>query len=49
MTLRDKCNEEELWAHGVLDQVQNGITVPLWDIKRALFVLGDLVGLAWTD
>lgn len=43
--LRDKCNKEELWAHRVLDKVKLGLPVLDWEISRALFVLGDSVGL----
>ena len=43
--LRDKCNPEELWAHKILDMVKLGLPVLKWEIKRALFVLGDSVGL----
>lgn len=43
--LRDKCNFEELAAHRILDMVKAGFYVPDEAIKRALFVLGDGVGL----
>lgn len=46
MTLRDHCNEEELWAHHVLDEVKAGLYVPAESVKRALFILGDSVGLS---
>lgn len=42
---RDKCNHEELWAHKILDMVKAGLPVHRRDIDRALFVLGDSVGL----
>lgn len=43
--LRDHCNPEELEAHRILDLVKAGFNVPQLQIKRALFVLGDGVGL----
>ena len=43
--LRENCNEEELEAHRVLDAVRLGLLVSDQQIKRALFVLGDSVGL----
>lgn len=43
--LRDHCNEEELEAHRVLDLVRAGFAVPEAAITRALFVLGDAMGL----
>lgn len=43
--MRDHCNTEELEAHRVLDMVARGEPVPEHMIKRALFVLGDGVGL----
>lgn len=43
--LRDHCNAEELEAHRILDLVKAGFAVPRLLIKRALFVLGDGVGL----
>ena len=43
--MRDHCNAEELAAHRVLDQVRLGLPVSQDSIKRALFVLGDSVGL----
>lgn len=43
--LRDHCNEEELEAHRILDLVKAGFEVPNYQIVRALFVLGDGVGL----
>ena len=43
--LRDNCNDEELWAHRVLDKVKLGLPVTDAEIRRALFVLGDSVGL----
>lgn len=44
--MRDHCNEEELWAHSVLDAVRLGLPVSDFDIRRALWVLGDTVGVA---
>lgn len=46
--LRDNCNEEELAAHKTLDEVRAGFYVPYREILRALFVLGDGVGLVST-
>ena len=43
--LRDKCNADELEAHRVLDMVKAGMYVPMHQIRRALFILGDSVGL----
>lgn len=43
--LRDHCDDEELEAHRILDMVQAGVDVPISAINRALFVLGDGVGL----
>lgn len=43
--LRDHCNQEELEAHRILDLVKAGFHVPKYLIKRALFVLGDGVGI----
>lgn len=41
--MRDHCNHEELWAHKVLDAVRHRLPVAESDIKRALWVLGDLM------
>ena len=46
MTLRDKCNYEELEAHRILDMVRAGMDVPQSTVTWALFVLGDSVGLS---
>jgi hypothetical protein len=43
--LRDHCNDEELMAHLVLDMVKHGLEVPDRFVSRALFVLGDGVGI----
>lgn len=43
--LRDHCNQEEREAHDVLDAVKSGFDVPKHQINRALFVLGDAIGL----
>ena len=43
--LRNHCNAEELEAHLILDLVKAGFDVPLHKVKRALFVLGDGVGI----
>jgi len=43
--LRDHCNAEELEAHRILDMVRQGMLVSDQQIIRALFVLGDSVGL----
>jgi hypothetical protein len=43
--LRNRCNEEELEAHRILDLVKAGFHVPQYQIKRALYVLGDGVGI----
>lgn len=42
--MRDNCNTEELWAHQVLDAVRAGLPMPVYEIKRALWILGDCVG-----
>lgn len=44
--LRSACNDEEIWAHSILDMVKAGLVVSDSDVRRALWVLGDLVGLA---
>ena len=43
--MRKHCNSEELQAHNILDQVKAGATVSQAAINRALFVLGDGVGI----
>ncbi len=43
--MRDHCNAQELWAHRVLDAVRAGLRVTDDEIKRALWILGDGVGL----
>lgn len=43
--MRDHCNHEELWAHWVLDSVRDGFAVPTKLVTRALWVLGDAVGV----
>ena len=43
--MRENCNEEELQAHHNLDIVKAGATVSQAAINRALFVLGDGVGI----
>lgn len=43
--LRSHCNTEELEAHRTLDLVKYGFDAPQDQVKRALFVLGDGVGL----
>jgi len=42
--MRNQYNWEELQAAKMLDMVREGINVPDEVVKRALFVLGDLVG-----
>lgn len=42
--MRDHCNAEELWAHSVLDAVRAGLPMPAYEIKRALWILGDAIG-----
>lgn len=39
--MRDKCNEDQLWAHRILDAVRVGMPVTEGQITRALFILGD--------
>ena len=43
--MRSNYNTEELEAAKTLDMVRMGISVPEAAINRALFVLGDLVGI----
>jgi DNA recombination-dependent growth factor C len=43
--MRNHCDQEELEAHNILDQVKAGATVSQAAINRALFVLGDGIGL----
>lgn len=49
MTLRDRCNEEELEAHRILDLVKAGIDVPESSVAWAFIVLGDGVGMGWMN
>jgi len=49
MQLRNNCNHEELEAHRILDLVKAGFDVPASAITRALFVLGDGVGLVFNE
>lgn len=43
--MREHCNDEELEAHNILDQVKAGATLSQAAINRALWVLGDGVGI----
>lgn len=43
--LRDHCNREEREAHDILDAVKSGLEIPKYKVNRALFVLGDAIGL----
>jgi hypothetical protein len=44
--MRDHCNTEEQWAHAVLDAARLGLPISVDVINRALWVLGDAVGVA---
>jgi len=44
--MRSHYNAEELEAAKLLDLVRAGVPVPIEAITRALWVLGDLVGMA---
>ena len=41
--MRDKCNDDQLWAHHILDAVRVGMPVTDGQIKRALWILGDVI------
>lgn len=43
--LRDHMTPEELEASALLDAVKAGAYVPYQDIMRALWILGDAIGL----
>ena len=43
--MRDNCTAQQLWAHHVLDAVRVGVPVASEAITRALWILGDGVGL----
>lgn len=43
--MRSTYNAEELEAAKTLDMVRMGMAVPEHQINRALFVLGDLIGV----
>lgn len=44
MTLRDRCNFEELEAHRILDMAAAGVDVPESVITWCFVVLGDALG-----
>ena len=43
--MREHCDDEEREAHNILDQVKAGATLSQAAINRALWVLGDGVGI----
>ena len=52
--MREHYNDEERQAAALLDAARLGLPVPTDDVVRALWVLGDLVGIvseggSWND
>lgn len=42
MNLRDHLNDEQAWAHAVLDDVRDGLPALDRDVRRALRILGEM-------
>lgn len=40
--MRERCTDEQLWAHRILDAVKHNLPVTDGQIRRALWLLGDL-------
>lgn len=43
MTLRTNLSEAKQQAHHVLDLVRAGVPISIWQVRKALAILGDVV------